>query len=151
MRPIITRNIYSISVVMATALVSLPALSHHSDRMYDLDTTITLEGVVSEFQYSNPHAWLLVDARSIGTSVPLSLQHSFEHRPLGRLLAMPFFNKTTNCTHRNTSLVFPARHYIRQCTDSRSALLIYRARGTLALSIDGQILNLLRQLWNATP
>ena len=61
MRTIITRNTYSFPVVMTIALVSLPALSHHSDRMYDLDTTITLEGVVSEFQYSNPHAWLLVD------------------------------------------------------------------------------------------
>ena len=54
----------SIPVVSALSLISLPGLSHHSDRMYDLDTTITLEGVVNEFQYSNPHAWLLVDVEN---------------------------------------------------------------------------------------
>ncbi len=37
---------------------------NHSDRMYALDTTVTLEGVVREFQYSNPHAWLIVDVEN---------------------------------------------------------------------------------------
>ena len=43
------------------AALSLPASAHHSDKMFDQDTIITLEGVVKEFQYTNPHAWLLVD------------------------------------------------------------------------------------------
>ncbi len=47
--------------VAAAVALSIPALAHHSDRMYDLGITITLEGVVSEFQYTNPHSWLLVD------------------------------------------------------------------------------------------
>lgn len=35
--------------------------AHHSASMYDLDREIMVEGVVKEFQYTNPHAWLLVD------------------------------------------------------------------------------------------
>ncbi len=29
--------------------------------MFDDEKTVTLEGVVKEFQYTNPHSWLLVD------------------------------------------------------------------------------------------
>ena len=53
-----------VSVAMSIGFLSRPVLAHHSDRMYDLGTTITLEGVVNEFQYTNPHAWLLVDVEN---------------------------------------------------------------------------------------
>ena len=53
-----------VSVAMGIGVLALPVLAHHSDRMYDLDTTITLEGVVKEFQYTNPHSWLLVDVEN---------------------------------------------------------------------------------------
>ena len=36
-------------------------LAHHSATMFEEKKTITVEGVVKEFQYSNPHSWLLVD------------------------------------------------------------------------------------------
>ena len=31
--------------------------------MFEQTKTITVEGVVKEFQYSNPHSWLLVDVK----------------------------------------------------------------------------------------
>jgi hypothetical protein len=37
------------------------AAAHHSATMFEEQKTITVEGVVKEFQYSNPHSWLLVD------------------------------------------------------------------------------------------
>ena len=37
------------------------ALAHHSATMFEEKKTITVEGVVKEFQYTNPHSWLLVD------------------------------------------------------------------------------------------
>ena len=52
------------ATIVALGVISIPALSHHSDRMYALDTTVELEGVVREFQYSNPHAWLIVDVEN---------------------------------------------------------------------------------------
>ena len=55
------------SLVLALAAVLLlPAgyatpRAHHSGAMFEETNTITVEGVVREFQYTNPHSWLLVD------------------------------------------------------------------------------------------
>ncbi len=35
--------------------------AHHSASMFDLANITTFEGTVKEFQYTNPHSWLLVD------------------------------------------------------------------------------------------
>lgn len=43
------------------AIASLPVRAHHSVAMFEPQKTITVEGVVKEFQYTNPHSWLLVD------------------------------------------------------------------------------------------
>ena len=57
------------SLVLALAAVLLlPAgyatpRAHHSGAMFEETKTITVEGVVKEFQYSNPHSWLLVDVK----------------------------------------------------------------------------------------
>ena len=51
-----------LTVFTAAAFVSAPAVgAHHSGTMFDDTKEVTLEGVVKEFQYTNPHSWLLVD------------------------------------------------------------------------------------------
>ena len=47
------------ALAVAAALPS-PALAHHSFAMFDRDKTVTLQGTVKEFQYTNPHSWLQV-------------------------------------------------------------------------------------------
>jgi hypothetical protein len=47
-------------IVLLIALAA-PAFAHHSGAMFDSEKTITVEGTVKEFQYTNPHSWLLVD------------------------------------------------------------------------------------------
>jgi hypothetical protein len=42
------------------AVLSAPALAHHSVAMFDNDKTVTLQGTVKEFQYTNPHSWLQI-------------------------------------------------------------------------------------------
>lgn len=44
-----------------SAALSFPAAAHHSGAMFDDKKQITLTGTVKEFQYTNPHSWLLVD------------------------------------------------------------------------------------------
>src|ERR1051325_2069723 len=46
-----------------TMLVAAPLRleAHHSAVMFDDQKEITVEGTVKEFQYTNPHSWLLVD------------------------------------------------------------------------------------------
>jgi hypothetical protein len=43
--------------------VAMPAVAHHSGAMFDEKKEVTLTGVVKEFQYTNPHSWLLVDVK----------------------------------------------------------------------------------------
>jgi hypothetical protein len=50
-------------VAIAMAAVSIPAIAHHSGAMFDDRKEVTLTGVVKEFQYTNPHSWLLVDVK----------------------------------------------------------------------------------------
>jgi hypothetical protein len=51
------------SVVGAALLLvaATGAWAHHSATMFEQTKTITVEGVVKEFQWTNPHSWLLVD------------------------------------------------------------------------------------------
>ena len=42
------------------AALSMPAWAHHSAAMFDFSKTVTLQGTVKEFQYTNPHSWLQV-------------------------------------------------------------------------------------------
>jgi hypothetical protein len=50
------------AVALAAAVV-VPAMAHHSGAMFEEKKEVTLSGVVKEFQYTNPHSWLLVDVK----------------------------------------------------------------------------------------
>ena len=57
-----TRAFVTAMLALCTLVVTaLPGLAHHSATMFDDKKTVTVEGVVKEFQYTNPHSWLLVD------------------------------------------------------------------------------------------
>ena len=45
------------------AAVAFQAVAHHSGVMFDDGKSVTLTGTVKEFQYTNPHSWLLVDVK----------------------------------------------------------------------------------------
>ena len=47
--------------VVGVAMAS-PALAHHSFAMFDQRKVMTLEGTVTEFQWTNPHAFIELDA-----------------------------------------------------------------------------------------
>ena len=44
--------------VMLSSLFSFSVLAHHSTAYFDSETIIELEGVVKEFQWTNPHTWI---------------------------------------------------------------------------------------------
>src|SRR5215471_3019837 len=44
----------------ALGLTSTLMMAHHSAAMFEATKTITLEGVVKEWQLTNPHSWLIV-------------------------------------------------------------------------------------------
>lgn len=48
----------AVCIALCTAV---PALAHHSATMFEDTRTITVSGVVKEFQWTNPHSWLIVE------------------------------------------------------------------------------------------
>ena len=44
----------------ALALGAAPALAHHSFAMFDRSKEISISGTVKDFQYTNPHSWVVV-------------------------------------------------------------------------------------------
>jgi hypothetical protein len=60
----------AITAGAAVALFSLtPVFGHHSASMFEPTRTVTLTGTVKEFQYTNPHSWLIVDVRNADGTV----------------------------------------------------------------------------------
>jgi len=51
------------------AQLSGVAAAHHAGVMFDSESEVTLSGVVKEFQFTNPHSWLLVDVTNDDGSV----------------------------------------------------------------------------------
>ena len=45
---------------IAVGIFVVPASAHHSFAMFDAAKTVTLEGTVKEFEWTNPHSWLRV-------------------------------------------------------------------------------------------
>jgi hypothetical protein len=54
--------IRSLALSAAATLVAAPALAHHSFAMFDNTRSITLHGAVTEYRWTNPHAYLEIDA-----------------------------------------------------------------------------------------
>ena len=56
-------------IAITLTAVAAPVLAHHSAVMFDDATEVTVTGTVKEFQYTNPHSWLLVDVKNDDGSV----------------------------------------------------------------------------------
>ena len=48
--------------VMATMALSAAASAHHSTAMFDASRKVLLSGTVREFQWTNPHCWIQIEA-----------------------------------------------------------------------------------------
>ena len=45
----------------ALSLMALPAAAHHSQAICDSDRIVTIDGVVTEYRWTNPHTYLCVE------------------------------------------------------------------------------------------
>src|SRR2546427_6611116 len=45
---------------IAIAMCAIPAVAHHSFAMFDATKTVTLQGTVKEFHWTNPHSWIFL-------------------------------------------------------------------------------------------
>ena len=63
--PCLRVSLAAVAGTIVTTLVAVGSVAsaHHSATMFEETKTITVEGVVKEFQYTNPHSWLLIDVK----------------------------------------------------------------------------------------
>jgi hypothetical protein len=62
-------------LAMAALCVAAPALAHHSFAMFERNKTISIAGVVKEYEWTNPHVWLHIMAPDqTGRSVEWSFE-----------------------------------------------------------------------------
>ena len=55
------KSLRKAATLVAVVAVATQALSHHSFAMFDQSQRITLKGTVTEFQWTNPHAFIELD------------------------------------------------------------------------------------------
>jgi Family of unknown function (DUF6152) len=48
-------------LTLAIAALPMAANAHHSYAMFDLSQTVTLQGTIRDFQWTNPHSWIWID------------------------------------------------------------------------------------------
>lgn len=54
-------------LALALGSMALPALAHHSFAMFDQTKQMSVQGTVKEFQWTNPHAFIRVEATVNGS------------------------------------------------------------------------------------
>jgi hypothetical protein len=50
----------AVTVLMGALFLATPALPHHSNVAFEVNTVNTLTGVVKNFRWANPHIWIVV-------------------------------------------------------------------------------------------
>ena len=60
---------------IAAAAFAAPAFAHHSFAMFDAQKTLSLEGAVTDFEWTNPHSWIRLNvADDSGTARPWAIE-----------------------------------------------------------------------------
>jgi len=77
--------------LLAVALLSAPAFSHHSNVAFEVTKVDTVTGVVTNFQWSNPHTWLKV---MVSDGKGGNTEWGFEGRAPGVLLRAGWTKKS---------------------------------------------------------
>jgi hypothetical protein len=49
-----------VAALAIAAAIAVPAQAHHSFAMFDNQKTVTLDGAVKQFQWTNPHTWIQI-------------------------------------------------------------------------------------------
>ena len=56
------KNPIVVAIAASAVVVGVPALAHHSFASYDVTQQKLVEGTVTQWNYNNPHSWLMIEA-----------------------------------------------------------------------------------------
>ena len=116
--------------VIVLLLVALPAAAHHSSAMYDQQQDIRLEGVVGEFEWTDPHVYIRVETEDEGGE---SVMWLVEGRPPAAMSRLGWSRDSLAPGDRVTVAANPGRNANRRI-----------ALGQTVTKEDGTLLNILR-------
>src|ERR1700761_1324354 len=96
----------AMACAIAVALAAPAAQAHHSYAMFDRAKTVTLNGTIREFRWTNPHSWiqLTVPGENGGTD-----EWSVEMGSPFELLRVGWTAKTVKAGDKGTIQVHPVK------------------------------------------
>ena len=57
------RAVLLLAPALILAVMTVPALAHHSHGNYDMTTYTTIKGTIKEVHWMNPHTWIYLDVK----------------------------------------------------------------------------------------
>jgi hypothetical protein len=93
--------------ILVSLLAAGGALAHHSPVVFDRTRQITLDGVVTEFRWANPHSWIHIDVTDGDGNVT---SWSIEMDPASHLGRQGWRSSTLNTGDKVTVAVYPLRN-----------------------------------------
>ena len=96
----------SLALPVAAALLAGPAVAHHSFAMFDNTRSITITGKVAKYQWTNPHAYLEIDAEQAGGSTK---HFTLEMTSINMLSRGGWSSRTVKAGDKVTAIVAPLR------------------------------------------
>jgi hypothetical protein len=93
-------------VTLAALLMSAASMAHHSGAPYDNERRIEVTGVVVEWQWQNPHAWLRINARD---SAGVEQEWNIEATSPNILMRQGWRRSTLEPGDQVTVLIYPLR------------------------------------------
>jgi hypothetical protein len=78
----ISKTMRVMAGLAVAAVAAAPAHAHHSYAMFDKQKSVTLDGTIKEFQWTNPHSWvqLVVKDPATGKDLEWSLELNSPNR-----------------------------------------------------------------------
>ena len=106
------------------AAAAAPALAHHSFAMFDMNRQITVTGTLKDFQYTNPHSWVIVVAPGPDGK---QAEWGFESEGPSTLLRSGIKHSSLTPGDKVTALAYP----MRDGRPAGSLIKITKADGTV--------------------
>jgi hypothetical protein len=93
-------------VGFVVVLSAIPAFAHHSFAMFDGQKTKVLDGTVKEFQWINPHSWILL---KVDNDQGQTVQWAIEMGGPGRLSQQGWMPTTLTPGMKIKAIIHPLR------------------------------------------
>jgi hypothetical protein len=115
--------------VLGLGALAAPALAHHSFAMFDRSKQVSISGTVKEFQYTNPHSWVIVTVPGANGQ---DVDWGFESEGPSTLLRAGIKHSSLNPGEKVTAIAYPMRDgrpagSLISITKADGAVLTFRA------------------------